>query len=95
VGQSTAGYNAAGGLLSERIDPMALTSEEFEELTESFDYNDSDKDGMIEFPEFVSMLRALEAGVDAQEAKVGFNEIDRDDDGSIDLDEFIEWWSDR
>jgi Ca2+-binding EF-hand superfamily protein len=74
---------------------MALTAEEFEELTESFDYNDSDKDGMIEFPEFVNMLNALEANVGAAEARLGFNEIDSDDDGSIDLDEFIEWWSDR
>jgi Ca2+-binding EF-hand superfamily protein len=74
---------------------MALTAEEFEELAESFDYNDSDKDGMIEFPEFVAMLNALEAGVAVAEARVGFNEIDSDDDGSIDLDEFIEWWTDR
>jgi len=74
---------------------MALTAEEFDELTESFDYNDSDKDGMLEFSEFVSMLSALEADVDAAEARVGFNEIDSDDDGAIDLDEFIEWWSDR
>ncbi|HWM29436.1 MAG TPA: EF-hand domain-containing protein [Woeseiaceae bacterium] len=74
---------------------MALTAEEFDELTESFDYNDSDKDGMLEFPEFVSMLNALEADIDADEARVGFNEIDSDDDGAIDLDEFIEWWSDR
>lgn len=74
---------------------MSLTAEEFDELTESFDYNDSDKDGMLEFPEFVSMLNALEADIDADEARVGFNEIDSDDDGAIDLDEFIEWWSDR
>ena len=42
---------------------MALTREEFEELSESFDYNDSDKDGMIEFTEFLNMLDALEAGI--------------------------------
>jgi calmodulin len=74
---------------------MALTPEEFEELTESFDYNDTDKDGMIEFPEFVNMLNALEAGIAPAEARVGFDEIDGDDDGCIDLDEFIEWWTDR
>ena len=74
---------------------MALSREEFEELTESFDYNDSDKDGMIEFPEFLNMLNALESGITPAEARVGFDEIDSDDDGSIDLDEFVEWWSDR
>jgi Ca2+-binding EF-hand superfamily protein len=74
---------------------MALSREEFEELTESFDYNDSDKDGMIEFAEFVNMLNALEADISEAEARVGFKEIDSDDDGSVDLGEFIEWWSDR
>ena len=74
---------------------MALTAEEFEELTESFDYNDSDKDGMIEYHEFVSMLNALESGINEEQAKIGFDEIDSDDDGSIDFDEFVEWWSDR
>lgn len=74
---------------------MALSPERLEELTESFDYNDSDKDGQIEFDEFVNMLDALEANVSKTEARIGFDEIDSDDDGSIDFDEFIEWWSER
>jgi Ca2+-binding EF-hand superfamily protein len=74
---------------------MPLSREEFEELTESFDYNDSDEDGLIEFQEFVSMLKALEANVGPEEARIGFDEIDSDDDGAIDFDEFIEWWTDR
>jgi calmodulin/calcium-binding protein CML/plastin-2 len=95
VGHRTAPDGIITSSNAERIAVMALTREEFEELTESFDYNDSDKDGMIEFPEFVNMLNALEANVAEAEARVGFNEIDSDDDGSIDLDEFIEWWNDR
>lgn len=58
-----------------------------------FDYNDSDKDGMIGFTEFLNMLSALEANVGMAEARVGFRQID--DDGSIDRHDFIEWWGDR
>lgn len=66
-----------------------------EELEETFDYNDADRDGRIEFHEFVNMLRDLEARVSAAEAKLGFAEIDTDNDGVIDLDEFVDWWQER
>lgn len=66
-----------------------------EELEETFAYNDADKDGRIEFHEFVNMLRDLEARVSAAEAKLGFHEIDTDNDGVIDVDEFIDWWQER
>lgn len=66
-----------------------------EELEETFDYNDADKDGRIEFHEFVNMLRDLEARVSAAEAKLGFAEIDTDNDGVIDVDEFVDWWQER
>ncbi len=71
---------------------MPLTEEEFEELEDSFRYNDQNGDGKIEFKEFVNMLTELEAGVSHGEAKIGFHEIDTDRDGSIELDEFIDWW---
>jgi calmodulin len=73
---------------------MPLTEEEFEELEESFRYNDENSDGKIEFKEFLNMLKALEAGVSLEEARIGFHEIDSDNDGSIELDEFIDWWRD-
>ncbi len=73
---------------------MALTEEEFEELEESFRYNDDDSDGKIAFKEFLNMLSGLEAGVSLAEARIGFHEIDTDNDGAIELDEFIDWWRD-
>jgi Ca2+-binding EF-hand superfamily protein len=73
---------------------MSLTEEEFEELEETFAYNDANNDGKIEYQEFLAMLDALEAGMKADEARVGFDEIDTDNDGSIELDEFIDWWRD-
>jgi Ca2+-binding EF-hand superfamily protein len=63
------------------------------DLKESFEYNDLDRDGKIEFKEFVSMLESLEAGIEPDEARMGFREIDVDRDGGIELDEFIRWWT--
>jgi len=71
------------------------TPEELEELKESFDYNDANGDGRIEFDEFVRMLQSLDAFGSREEARVGFDSVDRDHDGSIDFDEFVAWWSDR
>jgi calmodulin len=74
---------------------MSVTPEEFDELKESFQYNDSNEDGKIEFEEFLNMLGELEADVEEDEARVGFRAIDADKDGAIELDEFVAWWSDR
>jgi Ca2+-binding EF-hand superfamily protein len=72
---------------------MAVTPEEYTELKESFEYNDSNKDGKIDFDEFMSMLDDLEADIDETEAQIGFRAIDTDRDGAVGLDEFVEWWS--
>lgn len=71
---------------------MDLTPEQYEELKESFEYNDLNGDGKIELDEFRRMLEALDAGVDAEEARVGFDAIDTDGDGGIEFDEFVDWW---
>lgn len=72
-----------------------LTSEQLDELRESFDYNDANGDGKIEFREFVSLLEGLDALGSETEARVGFEVIDTDGDGVIDFDEFVAWWSER
>ena len=72
---------------------MPLDPDELAELKESFDYNDANADGKIEFTEFVSMLKGLDAFGDTDEARVGFDSVDSDGDGLIDLDEFVAWWS--
>jgi len=74
---------------------MNLAPEELEELKESFDFNDDDKNGKIELDEFVQMLAGLEAQVSDEEARVGFEIIDTDGDGAIDFVEFLRWWSER
>ena len=72
---------------------MPPTPDEIDELKESFEYNDANEDGRIEFDEFVSMLEELESGISRNEARVGFTAIDGDHDGSIDFGEFVTWWS--
>jgi Ca2+-binding EF-hand superfamily protein len=74
---------------------MKLDPAELKELRESFRYNDANRDGRIEFPEFVEMLGQLEAEASDEEARIGFDEIDTDDDGAISFDEFVAWWQDR
>lgn len=74
---------------------MKLEPAELKELSESFRYNDVNKDGLIEFSEFVEMLGQLEAEVSDAEARIGFDELDSDDDGAISFDEFVAWWRDR
>lgn len=74
---------------------MKIEPGELQELSESFRYNDVNKDGLIEFAEFVEMLGQLDAEVSDTEARIGFDEIDTDDDGAISFDEFVDWWRDR
>lgn len=69
--------------------------EEIAELRESFQYNDPNGDGKIDFGEFVDMLNDLEANVGREEARIGFDEIDADNDHAIEFEEFVQWWSDR
>jgi Ca2+-binding EF-hand superfamily protein len=66
-----------------------------QELKESFDYNDSNRDGKISLEEFKTMLDELEAYIGDGEARIGFAAIDSDRDGAIDFDEFLAWWTER
>ena len=72
------------------------TREELAELRETFTFNDTNGDGVLDFEEFVRMmagLSGLEQGMSHAEARIGFDEIDLDRDGSIGFDEFVEWWT--
>lgn len=70
-------------------------SEQRARLREDFDFNDSNKDGRITLGEFVRFMSALEAGVTAEECRIGFEQIDTDRDGAIGFDEFVAWWTER
>lgn len=70
-----------------------LTQEELDELREDFDFNDQNRDGRIQYREFVALLGGLEAGMSDEESRIGFDEIDTDDDGTIGFEEFVAWWT--
>jgi Ca2+-binding EF-hand superfamily protein len=61
-------------------------------LREDYEYYDRNKDGLMEYGEFVNFLNALNAGMSEQECRIGFTEVDTDKDGVIDLEEFLDWW---
>lgn len=74
------------------VDPHG---EERARLREDFDFNDADHDGRITLGEFVRFMSALDAGLTAEECRIGFAEIDLDGDGAIEFDEFAAWWAER
>ena len=62
-------------------------------LRESFDYNDLNRDGRLTPGEFIRFMEAVDENVTAEEAQIGFDEIDADRDGSISFEEFHAWWT--
>ena len=63
----------------------ALRRLELRELRETFEFNDTDGDGALNFDEFVRMMLDLESAMSADEARIGFDEIDADHNGAIEL----------
>lgn len=70
-------------------------SDRSDELRENFATCDENNDGNIQFSEFANLMGNLGAEMNADECKIGFNEIDTDKDGVISLDEFVAWFSDQ
>lgn len=70
-----------------------LDQDKIEEMKESFDYFDTDKNGQIDFKEFVQLMDALDSEMSNEEMEVGFDIIDSDNNGAIDFDEFLDWWN--
>ena len=66
-----------------------------DELRESFDFFDTDNNGVIDRAEFGQLLDAIGAGMSTVEADIGFNEIDTNSNGVIEFDEFRAWWRDQ
>ena len=79
--------------MRQRINPEIRDATEIERLREDFEYFDRNDDGLMEFPEFVRFLQALEAGMTESECRIGFGEIDTDHDGAIEFEEFLDWWT--
>jgi len=79
--------------MHEKVNPTLRDEAEIARLREDFDYFDRNKDGVMEFEEFVRFLTALDAGMSESECRIGFAEIDTDHDAAIEFEEFREWWA--
>jgi Ca2+-binding EF-hand superfamily protein len=66
-----------------------------DELREHFVSCDKNRDHRINYAEFVELLENLEAGMSAEEMRIGFSLIDLDGNGAISFDEFRRWWSEE
>ena len=72
-----------------------LDREELAELRETFDLNDRNGDGVLDFDEFAALMLELDPAMVRHEARIGFDEVDADRDGAIGFDEFVGWWTER
>jgi Ca2+-binding EF-hand superfamily protein len=72
----------------------ALSPEKIAEIRKEFEYFDSDKNGQLDFKEFIEMLTILSPKTKASHVREGFSMIDENGDGYIDFEEFLEWWQD-
>ena len=78
-----------------RTKTTAVQGDEYlEELRESFHACDTNKDGQIQYDEFVALLDNLGAQMSERDCRIGFAEVDTDNDGLIDYGEFATWWTD-
>ena len=63
-----------------------------EELRRHFDFFDDDRNGIIDFDEYLDMLRILGPDVNTQDARRSFKTIDTNQEGQISFPEFVAWW---
>jgi Ca2+-binding EF-hand superfamily protein len=70
-----------------------MSEKQVEELRDTFDSFDGNKDGRIAYVEFAKLLQSLRRGLAEQDCQGHFAEIDTDHDGAIAFNEFAVWWS--
>lgn len=70
-----------------------VSQDRMSELREDFEYLDEDRDGLMEFGEFVHFMDGLGADMSNEDCRVGFAEIDSNRDGRIEFNEFLAWWT--
>ena len=69
-----------------------VLDEKLTEIKEAFAFFDRDKDGLIQFDEFRSLLETVNPDATVSQAAEGFSMTDTNSDGYVDLDEFMTWW---
>jgi len=64
------------------------------QIRHDFETFDKDKDGNIDYEEFVELLTTLSPRTDRDFFEAGFSLIDDNGDGVINFEEFVSWWRD-
>lgn len=62
------------------------------EVKKHFDFFDDDKNGFIDFDEYLDLLKIMGINETARAAAQSFYHIDTDGDGRVSFDEFYTWW---
>jgi len=71
---------------------MSNVSKSDTELKEIFDHFDEDKNGYIEYEEFLAILDALDFDKDPDLRELGFEIVDGNSNDQIAFEEFVGWF---
>jgi calmodulin len=66
-----------------------------DELRETYDHYDANRDGLIQKAEFAELCLALDEDMPEDDIDTGFEVVDTDGNGVIDFVEFRDWWGAR
>jgi calmodulin len=73
----------------------STTVSEFDQMLSYFNSFDKNKDGLIDYDEFESLVAALGKKTNEEQRRAGFTLIDTDQSGHIEFSEFMNWWGNK
>ena len=73
----------------------STTVSEFDQMLSYFNSFDKNKDGLIDYDEFESLVAALGKKTNEEQRRAGFTLIDTDQSGYIEFSEFMNWWGNK
>lgn|GEM_PF-815744 len=74
---------------------ISIPQKNDDELLETFQHFDKDKNGSLEYEEFLALLDALGFDADPDIRKLGFEIVDGNNNGLITFAEFSAWYRSR
>ena len=74
---------------------MVDVNGENEQLQKFFDSFDVNKNGVLEFSEFVKLVKALGMNIPLEQLQEGFKKIDKGHHSLITFEEFVDWWGEQ
>ena len=72
-----------------------MNDHDYEDMLEYFGNFDSNKNGVLEFSEFVELIKHLGLNLSEEQLKDGFDKIDSGNNNVIDFEEFMAWWGEQ